>query len=272
MSSNKKPNSPHDRARRHVIGVIAAVVATAIGSNGAHALGNKVWRRPGGGRNGSGSEGDQHCFLRGTSIMTPSGEVQVEDIEPGDLVLTSVGKAVPVKWIGHQRFKRSGASWHEGVAPIRVARHALDHQTPYRDLFLSPDHALYLDGVLIRVKDLVNGASIAPVDPANERTLDYYHVVLDTHEVIFAEGAQAETHLLRDSNYERFTNFAEYKRLYPGEEQLAMTPFAPVVGYEGGRENLKALLRMGVSPFVKMHDPVQEAYERIAKRAGQYVS
>lgn len=101
--------------------------------------------------------------------------------------------------------------------------------------------------------------------------IEYFNIMLDTHEVILAEGATAETFLLRTSNYESFTNFVEYERLYSADPRPSMTPFAPVVGYEGGREHLKALLHLGVSRFVELHDPVQDAYEKIAARAQQLV-
>lgn len=204
--------------------------------------------------------------------MTPTGEVRIEDVRIGDLVQTVRGEAVAVKWIGHQRYKKSSPTWNDSVIPIRISRHALDERTPHTDLYLSPNHSLFIDGVLIRVKELVNGVSIAPEVPAGRKMIEYYHIVLETHEVILAEGAPAETLLLRASNYESFTNFVEYKRLYPAEPAATMTPFAPIVGYEGGREHLKALLRLGASPFVQMHDPVQEAYERIAARAELLVS
>ena len=81
--------------------------------------------------------------------------------------------------------------------------------------------------------------------------IEYFHIVLDTHEVILAEGAPAETFLLRASNHESFTNFIEYERLHPDKPRPAMIPYAPMVGYEGGREHLKALLRLGVSRFIQ---------------------
>ena len=270
MSSNTKPN----RARRHFLGVVAAATAavTAL-SLPAQAKGSNWWEKHGSddghGHGPKGGEGN--CFLRGTSIMTPTGEARIEDLEVGDLVETITGRATPVKWIGHQHFRRSGSSWPANVLPVRVRRHALDASTPHRDLYLSPNHALLIDGVLIRVKELVNGVSIAPADFAGTAQLDYYHIVLDTHEVILAEGAPAETLLARANNHEQFTNFAEYNRLYPSEQPLTMAPFAPIVGYEGGREHLKALLRLGVSPFVLMRDPIQEAYERIAARTEELV-
>ncbi|TCS01713.1 Hint domain-containing protein, partial [Rhizobium sp. BK418] len=167
-------------------------------------------------------------------------------------------------WIGRQVFKNSGTRWHKDVVPIRVSRHALDGRTPHSDLYLSPGHALFLDGVLIRVKELVNGTTIAPVIPDDGMSIEYYAIMLDTHEVILAEGAAAETFHLKDSNHENFANFAEYKRLY-GEERTAMTSYAPVLG--GGWMHFKALLLLGVSPLVPMRDPLGDACEKINARA-----
>jgi hypothetical protein len=282
MSSTTERHLPFNRARRHFLGVIlsasarvAAIGAVAtIDSLPAQAKGDR-WGGKQGGNDGSGrgpkGRGD-NCFLRGTSIMTPRGEARIEYLQIGDLVETVRSEARAVKWIGRQLYKKSAPSWPGSVMPIRISRHALDQQMPHKDLYLSPNHALLIDGVLIRVKDLVNGISIAPALPADREMIEYFHIVLDSHEVILAEGAPAETFLVRASNHENFTNFPEYRRRYPAEPPLAMTPFAPIVGYEGGREHLKALLRLGVPRFVQMRDPVQEAYERIAARAEQRVS
>jgi hypothetical protein len=215
--------------------------------------------------------GGPMCFLRGTAIMTPTGEVCIEDMQIGDCVETVRGEALAVKWIGRHLYKRSGSSWNDSVVPIRISRHALDHQTPRRDLYLSPGHALFIDGVLIRVKDLVNGISIAPVLPASQETIEYFHIVLDTHEVVLAEGLAAETFLLQSYNHEDFTNFVEFARLYPADQNTAMTPFAPIVGLDSGREHLKALLPQGVRHAFQMRELVHDIYERISTRARQQI-
>src|SRR6516165_2802239 len=105
--------------------------------------------------------GGAHCFLRGTRILTPEGEIPVEDLTIGALVETLNGP-LPVKWIGRQKFEKDSPSWHWSMAPIRVARSALRDQNPHRDLYLSPGHSLFIDGFLIPVDWLVNGKSIAP--------------------------------------------------------------------------------------------------------------
>ncbi|WP_311785198.1 Hint domain-containing protein [Ferirhizobium litorale] len=213
------------------------------------------------------------CFLRGTAIRTPQGETPIENLQIGDLVETVNGSAQPVRWIGRRTYKRSGPSWHESMLPVRIARHAIDDQTPHRDLYLSPYHALLVDGVLVRVKDLVNGVTVAPALPDDRSSIEYFHLVLDTHEIILAEGAPAETFRIADNNHESFDNFVEFERLYPAEQQPTMEAFAPTVGYGGGgREHLKALIRFGVRRFVRRPDPVEDAYDRIAARVPLVVS
>lgn len=82
-------------------------------------------------------------------------------------------------------------------------------------IFISPNHALLIDGVLIRVKELVNGISIATARPAERERTEYLQSMLDTHEVIWAtQSAPAESFLLKDGNHENFTNFADYERLF----------------------------------------------------------
>src|SRR6476659_8907991 len=101
------------------------------------------------------------CFLRGTRIWTPNGERPVEDLRINDLVITSSGEAKPIRWVWGRRFERqSGQKWAETIAPIRVAPSALGPNIPHRELFLSRNHCLYLDGVLIPVRDLLNNSSI----------------------------------------------------------------------------------------------------------------
>jgi hypothetical protein len=279
MKSND-PHIPRNLARRHFLGLataatarIALVAAAMSSSSAAHAKGNAWWKtggdRPGQGQPGGNGQsgGGAMCFLRGTSITTPTGEAFIEDLQIGDRVATVGGDARAVKWIGRHSYKRSGPSWNDSVEPIRVRRHALGQNTPYEDLYLSPGHALFIGGVLIRVKDLVNGTSIAPAP--HRETIEYYQIVLDSHDVIFAQGVPAETFLLASNNIEGFANFREFARLYPGDQHRFMVPYAPIVGLDTGREHLNALLPRSVRRACKMREPVQDMYDRIANRAGQ---
>ncbi|MCV9966820.1 Hint domain-containing protein [Pararhizobium sp. BT-229] len=212
------------------------------------------------------------CFLRGTSVRTPAGEVCIENLQIGDLVETVRDQSKPVRWIGRQFYKQTGPDWHDSVLPIRIAPHALAQGTPHRDLYVSPGHALLIDGVLIRAKDLVNGISITPALPAGREMIEYFHIVLDSHEAILAEGAAAETFLVTTDNYEGFTNFAEFKRLNPVGPPPSMEPFAPIVAVDSGREQLMALLPSRLSRGLHIRRPAHAIRERIARRARQMVS
>ena len=250
-------------ARRHFLGIAAA----AVGSLPLIALTSSAKANEGEKEREHEGEGEgHHCFLAGTRVLTSHGEVPIEELAAGDLVETLNGP-LPVKWVGRRTFKKVGmSSWHPRVAPIRIARRSLDDQYPLRDLYLSPEHSLFIDGFLIPVKYLVNGRSIAPAAMDESECLRYFHIELDTHEVIFANGAPAET-LQVTAGREAFANFVEYERLYGRDEQPAMKPFAPVLRYKGGRAELQGLLRLALSPVVDVRDPVQRAYDRIAARA-----
>jgi collagen type I/II/III/V/XI/XXIV/XXVII alpha len=132
------------------------------------------------------------CFREGTRIATMRGEVAIETVRVGDLARTSLGAHRPVVWIGYRAVEIARHPRPQDVMPVRVRAHAFDAGQPSRDLFLSPDHAVYLDGVLIPVRYLLNGASIAQV-PASRVT--WWHVELDAHDTVLAEGLPTESYL-----------------------------------------------------------------------------
>jgi Hint domain len=264
------PTSP---ARRHFMGIVAAgagrLSTIAISSSllasfqvkNADALG--IFPR--GDPNHHGDH-DHNCLGRGTLILTAHGEAPVEDLANGALVMTTNG-ALPVKWVGRRTIRRNAsASWHPSVMPIRVSRFAIDDQTPQRDLYLSQEHCLLIDGVLIPVKYLVNGRSVAFDDDATmSETIEYFCVELDTHEVIFAEGTAAETFRYRGGQI-AWDNLGDYQDLYGSEHEM-MSAFAPICRYNGGRAEVRGLLRLAASRFVDVRDPIQIAHDRIAARA-----
>ena len=103
------------------------------------------------------------CYARGTMIRTPDGELPVEKLRPGMQVITLVdGQEIPqtVTWVGHRRIDLTGHPRPETVAPIRIERDAFADNMPHADLLLSPDHAVFVDGMLICIRQLVNGSTI----------------------------------------------------------------------------------------------------------------
>src|SRR4029079_3450700 len=134
------------------------------------------------------------CFLKGTQIWTPDGERRVEDLRINDLVVTSSGEAKPIKWVWGRRFERqSGQKWAEVIAPIRVAPSALGPNIPHRELFLSRNHCLYLDGDLSAVRALLNNSSSTQHTGEDLQEIEYFHIKLERHSVMYAEGAACET-------------------------------------------------------------------------------
>jgi hypothetical protein len=139
---------------------------------------------------------DVVCFAAGTRVLTERGEVAVEQIAEGDMVMTLDGDRQvpqPVKWIGHRRIDLTQHRQPNLAAPIRFRRGALGDNTPARDLVLSPDHCLFIDGKLIPAKLLINDLTI--VQELGTRVVNYYHIELAHHAVLLAEGAPAESYL-----------------------------------------------------------------------------
>src|SRR4051794_19543302 len=145
MSEHSEHKQAPSLARRHFLGIAAATA----GRVGALAALSSLPIVGGSSAAKATVVGSPTCFLRGTKILTSKGEAHVEDLMIGDLVVTAEGEAMPIKWIGRNLFKKAGTRrWPENVQPIRVSRFAIDDKTPHADLYLSPEHALYMDGVL----------------------------------------------------------------------------------------------------------------------------
>jgi hypothetical protein len=197
-----------------------------------------------------------HCFLAGTLIRTASGLVAVEELRAGSAVLTVSGKAKPIKWIG----KRKDAS----EAPVKISKFAIDGKAPLRDLFLSPRHAIYIDGFLVPVINFLNGTTITYNAKSGLPTFTYYHIEFETHEVIEAEGLTVESYLPQSGV--EFDNSDEYFLLY-GPRQQPMTPFAPILSHDGVGQELKSHIRSTVAYLYDMRTPLDKIRDRIAAQA-----
>jgi len=154
------------------------------------------------------------CFLAGTLIATPSGERPVEDLAIGDLVLGADGRTLPVRWVGRQTVSALFADPRSSF-PIRITAGALGENTPARDLLVSPDHAMLIEGLLVQASALVDGVAIRR-EPAPAARFTYFHLEFDDHALVLAEGAPAES-FVDNVTRRRFDNFAEYAALYGDE-------------------------------------------------------
>lgn len=131
------------------------------------------------------------CFLTGTRIATPGGEVPVETLRPGDLVSLADGRALPVLWLGQQTVSRRFSDPLR-VLPIRIRAGALGGALPVRDLLVSPSHAVLIGDVLVQAGALVNGGSIVR-DTTVAEVFHYWHIELAEHALVLAEGLPAES-------------------------------------------------------------------------------
>jgi hypothetical protein len=110
-------------------------------------------------------------------------------LRPGDHVITladGLPRSAPIIWIGHRVVDLMAHPDPRAVVPIQIRRDAFGGNVPYRDLLISPGHAIFCDGLLIPAKLLVNGATIFP-EP-EWRRVSYFHVELDRHGVLLAGG------------------------------------------------------------------------------------
>jgi hypothetical protein len=158
------------------------------------------------------SPADTMCFLSGTSILSPRGEIPVERLRPGDLVLTTNQQSVPIRWIGRNTVSRAFSDPLRFL-PIRIKAGALSEKVPSRDLLISTDHALFVDGILIHAGALINDVSIVRERNVSS-SFTYYHVEVDDHSLILAENTPAET-FIDNVDRMRFDNWDEYQALYP---------------------------------------------------------
>ncbi|MEM9150399.1 MAG: Hint domain-containing protein [Cyanobacteria bacterium P01_F01_bin.3] len=164
----------------------------------------------------------EECFLTGTLIATEKGAVPVETLQIGDRVKTADGQMEPIKWMGHQTYDRASGLPHPfRTYPICVKAGALGNNLPVRNLYVSPDHALFIDGLLINAGALTNGISIVQIEMEQ---FEYHHIELEHHALLLAEGTPAESYLPQTQARELFDNGEEYEKLYPNHSSLSLLP------------------------------------------------
>jgi hypothetical protein len=175
-----------------------------------------------------------------------------------------LGEAKPVKFIGHTEIRREPSQNWNGDGPVKISRFAIDGKAPHSDLYVSAPHAIYIDGVLIPVSNLINGVTIVADAKPDALSLTYYHIEFDTHEAILAECLAMES--FRGNDRSLFDNGEEYIALYgsPGEP---LTLFAPIVSYSGGRQELASFIRSAVAPVCDFRKPIDKVRDRIADLA-----
>jgi Hint domain/GLTT repeat (6 copies) len=192
------------------------------------------------------------CFLRGTHILTAAGERTIESLVQGDIVLTLSSSGLteqPVKWLGRCLIDLTTHPRPETEAPVRIQRGAFADNTPHADLLLSPDHAVFVDGMLMCARQLINGTTIR--QEKGWTSVEYFHVELDAHAILLVEGLPAESYL-DTGNRGFFANSGERLLLHAGLKGEAGYPT---------REAASCV------PFVSGAGSVRPVWYRLAERA-----
>jgi ELWxxDGT repeat protein len=181
------------------------------------------------------------CFAAGTRIATESGQTPVQNLKVGDRLRLWSGGTRGIVWIGHRSVDIARHPRAHDVTPVRVAPHAFGPGLPHTALRLSPDHAIYSHDVLVPIRHLVNGTTIAR-EPVVSVT--YYHIELDEHDVLMAEGLACESYLDGGDTRDAFEGSAALA-LHPAFGNPAdASPFAPVVSQGVALQNVRALVAL----------------------------
>ena len=193
---------------------------------------NEFFHLTGDGASGTNiTENSVTCYCRDTLILTDRGERPVETLAIGDRVMTMSGALRPIKWIGRRSYGGRFVLGQSHILPICFKAGSLGDNVPRRDLWVSPHHAMYLEGILIESRHLVNGVSVVQARTVDQ--VEYFHIELDSHDVLIAEGALSES-FIDDDSRSMFHNAHEYGVLYPDAAQCATLYYAPRLdsGYE----------------------------------------
>jgi RHS repeat-associated protein len=189
------------------------------------------------------------CFMAGTRIATEHGDVAVESLNVGDYVRAlAAAIAMPIKWIGHRSVDCERHLEPKQVWPVRILAGAFSAGRPGRDLWLSPDHAVFVDGVLIPIRLLINGTTVAQIAmPA----VTYFHIELEQHDILIADGLPAESYL-DTGNRTTFENAVPVMDLHPDFS---------------GVERARHSERQTVAPLAVRPDQTEPVWRRLVARA-----
>lgn len=256
MGDPENLSTKAQRTRRNIMAV-GLIAASAVIARTVPVVANC-------GKNGKSAGLGCSCFLRGTTIRTASGGRKVENLAIGDLLPTMFGGMCPIHWIGRYPLKKSDPSkpWAKESLPVRIARSALAPNVPHSDLYVSSGHGLFIDGVLVTAGSLINGTTITLCEARESNELEFFHIKLENHDVIYAEGAPSET---LSKVTEKSVEFAEYFRGYrapPSDE----VPCIPVLSLCSVRSALKSRFRSAISPWLDQRQTIDIIRDRLEER------
>ncbi|WP_045393109.1 Hint domain-containing protein [Falsirhodobacter sp. alg1] len=193
------------------------------------------------------------CLAAGTMVRTARGEVAIEHLTAGDMVETRDNGMQAIRWIGSRKLSAAELAAMPNVQPIRIRAGALGVGLPTADLIVSPQHRMLvrskiamnmfsINEVLVAAKQLcsTDGIDIAP----DVQSVEYFHMLFENHEVIFANGAETESLFTGPEALKGIGNAAleEILLLFPELRDAAYEP-SPARHLVGGRQGRKLAMR-----------------------------
>ncbi len=179
------------------------------------------------------------CFCRDSMILTPRGEIAVQDLRVGDLVVTRDNGLRPIRWIGSRALDKVDLALAPKLRPIRIRAGALGANTPASDLMVSPQHRILIrssiaqrmfgaDEVLIAARQLTG---LDGIDEVVVEAVEYFHILFDRHEIVVSNGAETESLFTGPEAMKALGQAAqdEILSLFPELRDGPATPARPVI-------------------------------------------
>jgi autotransporter passenger strand-loop-strand repeat protein len=201
------------------------------------------------------------CYLEGTQILTPKGEVKVEMLKAGDTVVTRFGGLQKIRWIGRQSFRGEAIKDDWKNIPVHIRAGALADNVPSRDLYVSPGHSMLVDGTLLLAKNLVNGITIT--QGWTPEQVEYYQLDLGAHDCVLAEGAWSETFADAGTLRDEFHNAADFTARFPNvraPDAIALCAPRPEKGEALAKGLTPVLARAGLKSAGKLRGQVDKVH------------
>ena len=250
LELNQAQTSRRRFLARNVLAMGAIVATSAVAKAAAF---SRPQRQPG-----------SQCFLKGTKSVPPRANARSKIWRSASCCQRCSGECAEFSGSRVMPTRRVIPPSHGNGTPCRFASPvALAPGVPYADLFVTSGHALFIDEVLVRAGELINGTTITLYAADEFDELEFFNIKLEAHDVICAEGAQCETHLTVE---ETASNFAEYHRLYgaPNAEEVCC---APLLYYKGRRgRQIKSRLRIAISPWFDFREKLDVIRDRLEER------
>jgi len=201
-------------------------------------------------------------------VRTVDGDRAIQDLRVGDHIPTVFGGTRPIRRITSHSYRKSDRSqpWDRSVLPVRIAASALMPGVPHADLYLTSGHSLLIDGILFPAGSLINGTTITLYEARELDELEFFHIMFDSHDALYVEGAPCESQRAGDQDSERIPENPSRVDMRP----IAAAACAPL-GFNGGRSELRSRWRSALSPWFECRHRVDIVRDQLDRRASALV-